>query len=254
MFNNIHISDLIFYKDSVEEIINFLEENNLKKLEFFIEPLDREYTKKMLKVLDRYKFSSISFHGPFRKCRLTEADEQGWEDVVYSYTESLKIAKKYNAGFVVLHSNEKLTEEVDKAVIEEKIRLIDSLGKVHGVPIAVENVGIGKDVIFNQKDYQNLILKNNYTCLIDIGHACLNNWDLEELISELQYNIKGYHFHNNGGVFDEHKPISEGVIDYAEVVKLYKKYTPHAKIVLEYDFSESKETLLKDLAYLKELD
>ena len=63
MKNTIHISDLIFYKKSQEEIISFLKENNIKNLELFIEPLEKEYTEKMLRVLENYKFDSISFHG-----------------------------------------------------------------------------------------------------------------------------------------------------------------------------------------------
>ena len=66
--NNIHISDLIFYKKTKEEIIDFLNQNNIRKMELFIEPLAIEYTEKMIYVLENYKFESISFHGPFRKC------------------------------------------------------------------------------------------------------------------------------------------------------------------------------------------
>ena len=43
--NIIHISDLIFYDKPYNEILEFLKENNIKNLEFFIEPLDEEYTK-----------------------------------------------------------------------------------------------------------------------------------------------------------------------------------------------------------------
>ena len=64
--NLVHISDLIFYKKSSKDILEFLRKNKIENLEFFIEPLDEDYTKKMLEILENYEFKSISFHGPFR--------------------------------------------------------------------------------------------------------------------------------------------------------------------------------------------
>ncbi|MGL5623737.1 hypothetical protein [Cetobacterium sp.] len=66
----------------------------------------------------------------------------------------------------------------------------------------------------------------------------------------MQNNIRGYHFHKNNGILDEHKPICSGKINYDEIIYLYKKYTPNSKIVLEYDFTESKDKLLADIKYL----
>ncbi|MGL4866322.1 MAG: sugar phosphate isomerase/epimerase family protein [Cetobacterium sp.] len=250
MINNLHISDLIFYNDNVDEIIKFLKENNIENLELFIEPLDEEYTKKMQEVLNRYKFKSISFHGPFRRCRLTDMTENGWEDILYSYIESFKIAQRYKASFVVLHSNEKLVKPVEKDLVKKRIKKLVELGKEYEVDIVVENVGIGENMLFNQQEYEELILDNDYRCLIDIGHAYLNKWNIQSLIEKLQNNIRGYHFHNNNGILDEHKPICSGKINYDEIIYLYKKYTPNSKIVLEYDFTESKDKLLADIKYL----
>ena len=36
--NKVHISDLILYKNSAEEILNFLKKYSVKNLELFIEP------------------------------------------------------------------------------------------------------------------------------------------------------------------------------------------------------------------------
>lgn len=251
MHKNLHISDLILYKESSSEIIEFLEKNKIENIELFIEPLDVEYTKKMLEILNNYKFNSLSFHGPFRKCRLTDNTDKGWSDTIKSYEESFKIAKNYNTEFMVLHSNEGVDGIVDKKDIENKIKYLVELGKNYGIDVVVENVGIKSNMIFNQEDYENLILKNNYSSLIDIGHAYLNNWDLEKLLKNLKKNIKGFHFHNNDNIKDEHKSISTGKIPYLEVIDLYKKYTPTTKIVLEYDFKEDKDQLLKDIRFIE---
>ena len=101
-------------------------------------------------------------------------------------------------------------------------------------------------MVYSQKEYENIILKNNYKSLIDIGHAYVNSWDIESLIKELKENILGYHFHNNDGNSDQHQPISNGKINYFEILKIIEKYTPNATIVLEYDFSEDENEVLKD--------
>lgn len=253
--NNIHVSDLIFYKDKYEDIIKFLEENKIENLEFFIEPLDEEYTEKMLKILNNIKLENISFHGPFRKCNLALINKKSWEDVRFSYEESFKIGKKYNPKYFVLHTNEKVINDIPKIEyikkISEKIEKINNMAKKYKVNLVIENVGIQQNMLFNQKDFEKLILENNYKCLIDIGHAFVNKWDIETLIKNLKNNILGYHFHNNNGIYDEHKPIDEGKIDYDKIMKIIKKYTKDATIVLEYDYSIEKEKVKKDYIKLK---
>ena len=248
--NIVHISDLIFYDKSYEEIINFLKKNNIKKLEFFIEPLDEEYTKKMLKILNEYKFESISFHGPFRKCNMADLSLNSLEKTLYSYTESFKMASKYNPKFMVLHTNEgipgKIIDDNLKIEILNQVANIVNEGKKYGIDVVIENVGIRENMIFSQNEYEEFILKNKYKCLIDIGHAYLNEWDIESLIKKLKNNILGFHFHNNDGLYDRHDPISSGKIDYSKIIKLVKENVPTGVIVLEYDFSKDKNILLKD--------
>lgn len=248
--NIVHISDLIFYDKSYEEIINFLKKNNIKKLEFFIEPLDEEYTKKMLKILNEYKFESISFHGPFRKCNMADLSSNSWEKTLYSYTESFKMASKYNPKFMVLHTNEgipgKIIDDNLKIEILNQVSHIVNEGKKYGIDVVIENVGIRENMVFSQREYEEFILKNKYKCLIDIGHAYLNEWNIESLIKNLKNNILGFHFHNNDGLYDRHDPISIGKIDYSKIIKLVKENVPTGVIVLEYDFSKDKNILLKD--------
>lgn len=248
--NIIHISDLIFYDKPYEEIIYFLKKNNIKKLEFFIEPLDEEYTKKMLKILNEYNFESISFHGQIRKCNMANLSSNSWEKTLYSYTESFKMASKYNPKFMVLHTNEgipgKIIDDNLKIEILNQVANIVNEGKKYGIDVVIENVGIRENMVFSQNEYEEFILKNKYKCLIDIGHAYLNEWNIESLIKKLKNNILGFHFHNNDGLYDRHDPISSGKIDYSKIIKLVKENVPTGVIVLEYDFSKDKNILLKD--------
>ncbi|WP_410208713.1 sugar phosphate isomerase/epimerase family protein [Fusobacterium sp.] len=248
--NTIHISDLIFYKKSYDEIIKFLEENKIKNLELFIEPLEKEYTQKMMKVLENYSFDSISFHGPFRKCNLAVMTAKEWDDTLYSFEESFRLGQKYNPRYFVLHTNEWIPGNVIndqlKKKIAEKVAQVKKIADNYGAVLAVENVGIRKTMVFNQKEFESLILDNGYSCLIDIGHAFVNKWDIPALIEKLKKNIVGYHFHNNDGEQDWHRPIGDGRIDYDVVYSLARQYTPKAVVVLEYDFSHAPEKALED--------
>lgn len=248
--NKVHISDLIFYKKDKEEIIEILKKENIKKLEFFIEPLDKDYTEKMLYVLENYRFDSISFHGPFRKCNLAVLTDESWQDTLKSYEESFKMVVKYSPKFMVLHSNEwvpnnEITSLLKEKILE-KINKLVILGRKYNVDVVIENVGIKNNMVYSQEEYEEIILKNNYKSLIDIGHAFVNSWDIELLIKKLKNNILGYHFHNNDGNFDQHQPISKGKINYFEILNLVRSYTPDAVIVLEYDFSEDINEVIKD--------
>ena len=250
MANIVHMSDLILYRKSAEDILDFFKSNTIKNVEFFIEPLDEKYTDKMLKVLENYEYDSITFHGPFRRFNMAIMTNDSWEKTWKSYEESFKIAQKYKPKYMVLHSNEALinveiTEELKKRILE-KIDKIVKLGKKYDIEVAVENVGLNKSMIFSQEEYENIILENNYAALIDIGHAFINNWDIYSLIKKLKNNIIGFHLHNNDGKYDQHKSIGEGNIDYNMVIEYIKKETSNAIIVLEYDFNENLNQVLKD--------
>lgn len=249
--NKIHVSDLILYEKSADFILEFLEKNNIKNLEFFIEPLDKEYTEKMMKVLDNYSFDSISFHGPFRRCNLADLSSQSWQDTLDSYKKSFEIAQKYNPKFMVLHTNEgipsKIVDENLKNEIQKKIQYLVNLGKEYDIDVVIENVGIKENMVFSQEEYEEMILKNSYKSLIDIGHAHLNEWKIGELIKKLKDNILGFHFHNNDSKYDSHNTLYYGDINYDNIIECVKLNTPNAVIVLEYDFSRDLNILLEDM-------
>ena len=127
------------------------------------------------------------------------------------------------------------------------------MAEQYKINIVVENVGIGANMIFSQEEYENLILNSSYQCLIDIGHAFLNHWNIETLIKTLQNHILGFHFHYNDGIYDKHDPMFSGKIPYGSLLPIIRKYTPEAVIVLEYDFLNPKEVVIEDWKRLESL-
>ena len=91
-------------------------------------------------------------------------------------------------------------------------------------------------------------------CLVDIGHALLNGWDMENLIRTLGTRIWGYHLNQNDGRKDLHFPIyaprgicSPGRMD--EILKTIARCSPEADLILEYAPGPkiSREGLLADI-------
>ena len=244
--NKIYVSDLICASDSYEETINFLERNKIKNIEFFIEPCDEEHSKKLNKILENYSVENISFHGPYRYFKLTVPKEK-WKEALEDFEKAIDITQKYSGEFLVLHTNEVLEEEIDKNIIERRIKEIVKKAEEKSVKIAVENVGIRKNMLYNQQEYIELIKKYKFYSLIDIGHALLNNWNMEDLIEVLREDIIGYHLHNNDGERDIHQSIFNGKFDFKEIMKYVYEKTPNVNLVLEYSAVTSKNELLEDL-------
>ena len=177
--------------------------------------------------------------------------EEKWKEALEDFEKAIDIAQKYSGEFLVLHTNEVLEEKIDKNTIERRIKEIVKKAEEKSLKIAVENVGIRKNMLYNQEEYVELIKKYKFYSLIDIGHALLNNWNMEELIEVLKEDIIGYHLHNNDGERDIHQSIFNGKFDFKEIIKHVYEKTPDANLVLEYSAVTPKNELLEDLNILR---
>ena len=252
MKDNIFISDLIFFNNTKEETLEFIEEHKLENLEFFLEPRDFKHTEKLKFVMENTKFKNISFHGPYRYFSI-DCNDILWEDFKLSFVEALIYTKKNNGEFIVLHTNEAKRKDSCKISIEKKLDELLILGKELGVQILVENVGVGKNMIYSQKAYIDLVKRKKLKVLIDIGHLLANKWNLTEVLESLKDEIVAYHIHSNDGERDLHQSIFNEVFDGGKILKTIFEYTPKAKLVLEYSPITDKNILLNDLKRIEEL-
>lgn len=252
MKDNIFISDLIFYNNTKEETLNFIETHNLKNLEFFLEPRDFNHTEKFNFIIKNTKLENISFHGPYRYFNIDCSDIL-WEELKLNFVEALICCKKNNGEFLVLHTNEAKRKDSSKKEIEKKLNELLLLAKEIGVQILVENVGVGRNMIYSQKEFEKLILQNNLKALIDIGHLLANNWDLNEILKNLKDRIMAYHIHSNDGKQDLHQSIFNETFDGEKILKTILSETPNAKLVFEYSPITDKKILLEDLKRVEEI-
>ena len=109
--------------------------------------------------------------------------------------------------------------------------------------------------MYNNEEYDKIFSSNSDAIsIIDVGHSHINNMDIEGFLIKHSDRVKAYHFHNNNGIDDQHNSINDGSIDYDKILELFKKYTPNADIVLEYEphTSLSNDDLLKQFQYILE--
>ncbi len=250
--NRVYVSDLICANDTFEEELSFLTENNITNIEFFVEPADSKHSEKLLKLLDVIDSTDVSLHGPYRMSAFTDS-EDSWQKTLSCYSNCIDLCAKHNFEFVVVHTNEALEPHHSKEVIETRLREVVDLANSKGVTILVENVGVGKNMLYNEEEFIKLVEDNDYKVLIDFGHFLVNGWDVDRVLERLKDRIVAYHIHNNDGVGDRHQSIFDGVFDYAPVIKSIQKHTPDANIALEYSAITDKNVLLEDLKKIEEL-
>ncbi len=207
-----------------------------------------QHIENLLKVKDEFVSYPTLFHGPFFELEATsEPDSEAAKYMIEAYKTSFELCNIFNAKSIVMHTNQCVFEDKDQAHLQENSRnMILTLGELARqakVEMTVENVGFNYNhsVLFPEDDFIALIksLPEDIGCLIDIGHAILNDWDIERVIAELGSRISAYHIHNNPGDRDTHRPLFEDGMKYSydQIVSMFKameKYSPDADWILEY--------------------
>ena len=207
-----------------------------------------QHIQNLLAVKDQFTNYPILFHGPFFELEATsEPDSDAAKYMLESYQVSFELCNTFDAKSIVMHTNQRSFEEQEKAHLQENSRdMILKLGELARqakVRMTVENVGFNyaHSVLFPENEYIELIksLPEDIGALIDIGHAILNDWDIERVVATLGTRIKSYHIHNNPGDRDSHRPLFEDGMKYSrdQIIELFKameKYTPDTEWILEY--------------------
>ena len=252
MSQKIFISSLIFQNNNYGEIKKFIEHNNIKNMEFILEPDNASDFEKTLKLLDTIEFEEVAFHGPYKTCILSDSDENNWQKALETYIKCFEIVKKYNGSYIILHTSEYHEENSDIALIKAKIRKLVEVGKKYGVKVILENVGLKEEAIFSEKKYFKFLKEEEYKSVLDIGHAEINNWDIFNLMKESNDLIFAYHLHTNDGELDLHQSNRKNDIKINKFLNILEKENIDSRLVLEYSPSIEKKTLISDFNFLND--
>ncbi|OAM96187.1 Sugar phosphate isomerase/epimerase [Pelosinus fermentans] len=206
-------------------------------LEIFYEFGNHSHWDKVLKEIYPHQSpQNLSIHGPCIGVNLADENDSHY---LAHYKDVFEFAAKWNAKFIVVHTNEEFTG--DKTVVRQRVqhRLQELLllSKNYEIQILIENVGLQpKDtLLFDWKEYLELLLMlPEAGALLDVGHAYINQWDLPDIIAQLGKRLIACHLHDNHGVSDDHLPIGQGTINWNVLFAAICSSAPKTTLVFEY--------------------
>lgn len=205
----------------------------------------REYTKRLKEQVNRFRKFNVTFHGPFVEVEASSPlSSEEHKKIINAYAEAFEIYKMFSANSIVMHTNQRAFRIEEKEQLQKNvlatIHEIARMAFQAGTNLLVENVGeiIHSNMLFDEDEFISMFdqIPPHVGCLIDVGHANINRWDMERVIKTLGSRIKAYHLHNNNGKEDSHRPIfEEGMqINAEQLFSWMEKYTPEADWILEY--------------------
>lgn len=191
-----------------------------------------------------------TIHAPFHEiCNKPGSSEE--QEMLETFNRACRVYHECGATSMVIHTNEYSFPEEQRAAMRERSKEMILFWyekfKEQGIYMTVENVGYPKkdNLLFNYEQFLRLFseLPEEIGCLIDTGHAMLNDWDMVELIKTLGPRIRGYHLNNNDGKNDAHYPTfdPEGYLSpekMEEIIATIAQYSPNADLILEYMFGD----------------
>lgn len=229
-------------------------------IEIFCEWGSDEYWKKAVPFVMEARTGPLSIHAPFEYIDLSSPDED--EADLFSYlSKPFDLYHALSAESYVVHTNRMLPNDITdkeialrRKIAEERLLRLDRIAKDAGVMMLVENLGWGVDgkALFDEESFMGLFRRNSeLNCIIDVGHAIIEHFDIESVQKELRSRIKAYHLHNNDGLHDTHRHLNDGIYDYEKFARNALLYTPDANLVLECGRSGGMRVVRRDIRFLK---
>ena len=209
---------------------------------------DPGYSARLQALRERFKPYYTTFHAPHIEVEATSPEgSEGHRRILRALQQSFDIYRTFDAHSIVMHTNQiPFTEPEREGLQQQSIRTLNQIGQTaaeRGVNLLIENVGecIHNNMLFGEDDFIELFTRvhPDSGCLIDIGHAMINDWNFEKVISALGPRIRAYHLHNNDGRADSHRPLFESGMKYnseqlKELLGWADQYSPEADWILEY--------------------
>lgn len=208
-------------------------------LELFVEFGDDCFWNAWFKRFMKDRKGGITIHAPFQNLDLSDASPAFFQA---AYHRTFRLARDWHAEYVVIHPNAPYTRSdgqraASKEMSLHHIQALILMSEDYGVPLAVENMGYANpnELLFSQEEYLSIFDRfPQIYGLIDTGKLLLAGWDLSAVLCALQSRIIAYHLHDNNGLEDQHLNIGAGVFPWGSFWESYRRYTPDARIVLEY--------------------
>ena len=243
--------------NDLDNFLNFANENDFFFEIFgFCSPsvLDNESSiQKHIDIFLPFKNKIYSMHGAFIGLQITCGDASIKNASRNRIIQNCEISKVLNIKNLVVHCDkipyilqQDYTDYWVDACYEFYSHIIDK----YDINIIMENCWD-----FSPYPIKQLINKMNtekFKACIDTGHInCFSKVDIGEWIDVLNTDLVHFHFNDNNGEIDEHKPAGQGTFDFKTLTHKIEKYNIKPTVVFEMNTNESIDNIKSSIGYLK---
>ncbi len=196
-------------------------------------------------ILETYHGCSVSsMHAAFIDINYASNDVRIREISQKRVETSIETGKKLGVTNVVVHTccyPVMINQSVIDIWCETAVSYLSMLAERYQVRIFIENtLDINPDILKRMMDMADPKLLG--VCL-DVGHANLTRVPIESWIEALASHIGYMHLNDNHGVYDEHLPIGEGIIDwrilYSQISRLKQEPIMTIEVTKPEEFERS---------------
>jgi len=252
MKTTISYSDLILLNNNILDNVNQLIEHGADQIELMMDAEkwnDMELLfEPLAKELNKFPIQ-YSIHPPAWDINLTSENKEIRNASFNEYKKAIEFAGMIKARHVVIHPgfcySPIFKKETAKQRAHDSINRLCEIAEPLNVRLAVENVGYHGTSLYTQDEFVVSLQDTAETAgyLIDVGHAHLNRWDVSEVIHAVKDRLIGLHLHDNGGLSDDHLPITEGKINWEKIIRTINDDQIQCDFILEYAPATSLEKL-----------
>ncbi|GAB4312384.1 MAG: sugar phosphate isomerase/epimerase [Methanobacteriaceae archaeon] len=246
----IGVSTLALYPASLEEVLSYLEDLNVKYCEII-----NEYPYHDLddNIIDSYNLK-INIHAPLSDINLASSNYAIRKSSISQIKKSIETASSMDSKIVVVHPGSisvmasKFKEKVNRDSVSS-LRECSSYAEEHSIALCVENMPkIDGFMCQNIHELEKLVEEIDSFITLDVGHAHTNQYNVEEMLKLER--IRHIHLSDNNGSYDSHNAVGSDNVDFKFLIKQLKKLKYKGNLTVEV---KNKEEVLKSLEYLKKI-
>ncbi len=248
----ISVSTLGLYPAKMENVLEFINQQNIKYLEVV-----REYPYDSLgaDAFDSYDIN-LSIHAPMSDVNIASHVDKIRRISVEIMEDSFRCANNWDVDRVVVHPGSipvMALKYPDKILEYNKQSLFELNQKAeeYGVMMCVENMPLIERMLYTNIDALFDFVDNELHSGItmDVGHAHNNEFSEEDMFKS--DNIHHIHLSDNDGSYDMHDALGTHNIDFKKIFEILKSKKYDDIAVIEVN---SKQEVLKSIEYLKSIN
>ncbi len=231
-----------------EEIISIIEEYGFENIEIWgmrphFDYYDKDYIKKMLKILKKHKIKVTSFHAPMYRyvgdaakglwLLLSDVDENNRRAAVDETKKLLNVAEVFEPLNFVLHPD--LSTHNFNQTLDNLRRSLDELkedARKFGIKLALETGIKESNISASIVEVVRGLDESVFGICVDVGHANVG----EEPVTALErclHRLLEVHVSDNNGDGDAHLVPEEGNMEWARIVGTLKNKNFKGNFVFE---------------------